>query len=259
MPVNLSAVLREGAERSVARNGLVLMGLLFVLSAINGLVGAGAARLAAGTAPIDVSAQPLLVLSPLLVGIVSLLTGLASLLVTLAAIRVFVSDETERLPRETVTRNGVPAVLNYVVGSIVFAIVVGLGFVALVIPGIFLLVTLAFWTVFVAVEDENFVTGFRRSWTLTRGHRLRLLLLGIAVLLLTIAVSVVFSFGGVIGGSIGSLLAAVGAAIGGAVTTVFSLAALAAAYNQLVALRDEGGDLPTGEHTSPPEDTTGAV
>jgi len=148
-------------------------------------------------------------------------------------------------------------VLNYVVGSIVFAIVVGLGFVALVIPGIFLLVTLAFWTVFVAVEDETFVAGFRRSWALTRGHRLRLLLLGITVLLLTIAVSAVFSLGGVVGGPVGSFLGAVGAAIAGAVTTVFSLAALAAAYNQLVALRDEEGDLPTGEHTSPPEDAPG--
>lgn len=257
MPVNVTEILREGAERSVARNGLVLMGILFVLSAINGLAGAGVARFAAETAPIDVAAQPLVVLPPLLAGLLSLLTGLATLLVTLAAIRVFVSDETERLPREALTRNGVWAVLNYVVGSIVFAIVVGLGFVALVIPGIFLLVTLAFWTVFVAVEDETFVAGFRRSWALTRGHRLRLLLLGIAVLLLTIAVSAVFSLGGVVGGPVGSFLGAVGAAIAGAVTTIFSLAALAAAYNQLVALRDEEGDLPTGEHTSPPEDAPG--
>lgn len=262
MPVNVTRVLREGAARSIERNGLVLMGVLFVLSAIDALLGAGTARWVNEVTGVSTglslsnASDPLVAVPLVFAGLLSLLTGIATVLVTLAAVRVFVSDETRRVPREALTRNGVWAVLNYVVGFVVFGIVVALGFVALVIPGIFLLVTLAFWTVFVAVEDETFLTGFRRSWALTRGHRLRLFLLGVAVVLLTIVVGAVFSLGGLLGGSIGSFLGAVGGAIGGAITTVFSLAALAAAYNQLVALDREDDEFSTDEHASPEDPST---
>ena len=251
MPVSVTGILREAIARSVARNGLVLMGVLFVLSAINGLVGAGAAQ----EARVSSGAGPLVSVPGVLAALFSLLTGLATLLVTLAAIRIFVSDETRRVPREALTRNGLRAVLNYVVGSIVFGIVVLLGLVALVIPGLFLLVTLAFWAVSVAVEDENFLAGFRRSWALTGGHRLRVFGLGLVVVLSTTVVSVVLSLGGLFGGTLGSILLAVGSAAGGTITTVFTFAVLAVAYNRLVALDEGNGTQSTDEHSSSSEGT----
>ena len=251
MPVSVTGILREGIARSVARNGLVLMGVLFVLSAINGLVGAGAAQ----EARVSSGAGPLVSVPGVLAALFSLLTGLATLLVTLAAIRIFVSDETRRVPREALTRNGLRAVLNYVVGSVVFGVIVLLGLVALVIPGLFLLVTLAFWAVSVAVEDKNFLAGFRRSWALTRGHRLRLFGLGLVVVLSTTVVSVVLSLGGLFGGVLGSILLAVGSAAGGAITTVFTFAVLAVAYNRLVALDEGNGTQSTDEHPSSSEGT----
>ena len=145
--------------------------------------------------------------------------------------------------------------LNYVVGSIVFGIVVLLGLVALVIPGLFLLVTLAFWAVSVAVEDENFLAGFRRSWALTGGYRLRVFGLGLVVVLSTTVVSVVLSLGGLFGGTLGSILLAVGSAAGGTITTVFTFAVLAVAYNRLVALDEGNGTQSTDEHSSSSEGT----
>jgi uncharacterized membrane protein len=131
--------------------------------------------------------------------------------------------------------------LNFFVGTIVFGIIVAIGLVFLVIPGIFLLVTLAFWAVFVAVDDRNFIEGMQESWALTRGSRFQLFLLGLAVVLVNILVSVVFGIGGLTGGVAEVLVTE----FSGAVTTIFSLATLAAAYNQLTTGR-------------PPEDTAQA-
>ena len=249
MSMNVTAVLKDGANRSMKRNGLMLMAILFVLSTLSGLLGAGIAQYAPN-GELVTAAEPnaLFVLPPLLAGVLSLVIGIASLVVSIAAVRVFVSDETEHLAREHFTRRMGWAALNVFVGAIVFGIVVGLGFVALVVPGIFLLVTLAFWTVFVAVEDRNFVEGFRDSWGLTKGHRLKLLALGLAVVLLAIVVNAVFSIGFVLGGVVGIVLAQVGSAI----VSVFSTAALAAAYRQLTALDSE--DAPRIEESVTPRD-----
>ncbi|HET7325494.1 MAG TPA: hypothetical protein VFJ06_14295 [Halococcus sp.] len=250
MPVSITSILKEAANRSIKRNGLILMGILFVLSSFSGLLGAGLAQYAGNQQfmPVDAQTAALVVLPPLVAGLLSLVVGLVSLVVSIGAIRVFVSDETERLPREYFTRNMGWAVLNFIVGAIVFGIAVGLGLVALILPGIFLLVSLLFWSAFVAVEDQNFIEGFRSSWGLTRGHRLKLLLLGIAVALIALVVGAVFGLGAVGGVFVGFVLVQAGSAI----VTVFSTAALAIAYTELTALRDEEDRLSVeGEPMSP--------
>src|SRR5699024_8578430 len=124
MSVTITSLLKEGAHRAGKRNGLMLIGILFVLSAINNLLGAQASLAAA---------------------LLLLIISIVSIVVNIGTIRVFVSDETERLPRELFTRRIGWAVLNTIVGGIVFGIAVSIGFILLVIPGIFLLVTLTFW------------------------------------------------------------------------------------------------------------------
>ena len=251
MSVHITAVLKEGARRTSKRNGLMLIGLVFVLSALSGLLGAGLARYAANQqfVPVEAGASALFALPPVVAGLLSFVLAIASLVVSIAAIRVFVSDETEHLSREHFTRNMGWAALNVFVGAIVFGLIVGLGLVALVIPGIFLLVTLAFWTVHVAVEDQNFVQGFRSSWALTRGHRFSLLLLGVAVVLAALAVDIVFGLGAIAGSTIGLVVAQAGSAI----VTVYSTAVLAAAYTELTALPAED-DLAVEEGPVSPED-----
>ena len=252
MPVSITSILKEAANRSVKRNGLILMGILFVLSLFSGLLGAGLVQYAGNQqfVPVDGQTTALVVLPPLVAGLLSLVVGLVSLVVSIAAIRVFVSDETERLPRAYFTRNMGWAALNFIVGAIVFGIAVGLGFVALIIPGIFLLVSLFFWSAFVAVEDQNFIEGFRSSWGLTKGHRLKLLLLGIVVALIGAVVGAVFGVGAVGGAFVGFVFAQVASAI----VTVFSTAALAAAYTELTAVRDEEGRLSVEEEPAPPRE-----
>jgi len=238
MAINIESALRTGFSRTVARNGLLLAVLLFVVSAVNAIVGLGIARWvsARDILPVNAPFPPevgaaIFAVPPVLGGFVSLALGIVTIVLTIGAIRTFVSDETERLPSAYFTENMVIPGLNFFVGTIVFAIVVAIGLVFLVVPGIFLLVTLAFWAVFVAVDDRNFIEGMQKSWALTRGSRFQLFLLGLAVVLINILVSVVFGIGGLTGGLAEVLVTE----FTGAVTTIFSLATLAAAYNQLTA------------------------
>lgn len=253
MPINITTILKRGFSRSIERNGLMLMGILFVISVFNGVLGLGVDRWVArqgGAA--GVQANPLVIVPPLGAGIVSLILGIALLVVSIAAIRVFVSDETDRLPREFFTRNMVWAAVNLFVGTIVFAIIVALGLVALVVPGIFLLVTLVFWTVYVAVEDQNFIEAFRSSWGLTRGYRLNLFMLGVAVAFITLLVNLVFGFGDLASGSfVGDIVALVFAQAASAIATVFATAVLATAYTELDTSDDEDlGETITDDSTA---------
>ena len=250
MALPIETILRRGINRTVARNGLLLAAVLYVVSTLNAIVGLGVQRWVAnrGMLPMGapfsggmdagVSGGPgtaLFAIPPAVGALVSLLAGLATIVLTIGALRTFVSDETERLPTEHFTRNVVWPGLNFLVGTIVFGVAVALGFVFLVVPGIFLLVALAFWTVYVAVEDRNFVAAMQDSWGLTRGHRLRLFLLGVAVAVVALVVSAVFGVAGIVGGVVGVIVTQIGSAL----TTVFTLATLAAAYEQLVALPAE--------------------
>ncbi|WP_440008975.1 hypothetical protein [Halomicrococcus sp. SG-WS-1] len=236
MSINVTNIVKQGYRRTIERNGLVLMGVIFAISLVNGLLGISVSQwmMSQQFTPGSVEANPTLLVPPVVASVVSLVLGIGLLVVSIAAIRVFVSDETERLPREYFTRNIGWAAINVVVGAIVFGIIVALGFVAFIIPGIFLLVALAFWTVYVAVEDQNFITAFRSSWRLTRGYRFSLFTLGVAVLLLTALVNAVFGLGDLASGSLtGDIVALVFAQAASAITTVFSTAVLATAYTEL--------------------------
>ena len=245
MTFSVTDAITTGLDRTLKRNSLLLGSVFFVLAALNGLVTPAIVEPfvpeeAAGTPPLDIS--------PLIAVLIYVLVLLAMSVVTVAALRTFVSEETETIPAAYYTENVAFAVLNLLVGGIAFAILVSLGFVALVVPGFFLLVTLYFWSVFVAVENDNFVTAFKRSWGLTKGNRVRLFFLGVAVVLLAIAITVPFSLpAGLVGGAVGALVTGFSTAI----ISIFGLATAAAAFVQLRDLEDEE----TGGPDSTPQAT----
>lgn len=247
MSIDIGSVIRRGYERTVARNGLLFVAILFVVSILDAMFSAGVERQVMppggldtpGMAPVSdivTGAPPVsLELPPALAGGLSLLLGLVSLVVTIGAIRTFVTDETETLPREHFTEDLLWPALNLIVGSIVFGIAIAVGFVFLIVPGLFLLVSLFFWEVFVAVEGDNFVEGFRRSWALTGGRRLRVFALGAVFVFVAVVVSVAFAIPGVfLPRPLGFLIEQVGSALLG----VLFLATVAETYNRLVALED---------------------
>lgn len=226
MSVSITGAVEDGLQRTVQQNALIVMGMIFTLTVINSLV---SFSMGPGT-------------PPLLVSLVSLVGYLLSSIVVIGTIRMFMSDDPTRFAREHFTRRMGWTLLNYIVGTIVYAIIVGIGLVLLVIPGLFLLVALFFWPVYVVAEDESFLTGFGNSWKLTSGHRLHLFALGVVVVILSILIAVILGgVAGFIGGLIASPLgrtatllgAALGTSIAGAVLAVFNLATMVAAYTQL--------------------------
>ena len=259
MSLDIEQALREGYERTIAPNGVILAGVFFVLSGINAVAAAGAGprypamRFGMFGRPSTPIIWPELPIP--LAGLLSLLASLGTIAVAIAALRTFVTDETETLPEDHFRRRIGWAFLNFLVGAVVFGITVGVGFVLLVIPGIFLLVSLIFWEVVVAVEDENFVESFRRSWQLAQGNRWQLFGLGFVVLLVTLVVNAAFSVPGALVGGFGGVLFA---QAGSAVTTVFGSAVLARSYCQLTDESMAGStttaDVTTGEAGSTPDD-----
>jgi hypothetical protein len=250
MKVDISAVLEGGYEKTVARTGVQFAAVFFALSALNALFAPEPETLPMEDSPVgDVAPAggggptgPSLGLSPTVAGLLSLLVTILSALVAIAAIRTFVAGETESIPEEYFTRSIVWVAVNFVIGGIAFAIVVGIGLVFLVVPGLFLLVSLFFWQVFIAVEDENFFEGFRHSWQLTKGRRFGLFVLGVVVIFVALVISIAFGIPGVFFPAILALLVE---QVGSALVFVFVLAATAEAYNQLTAADHEGDTVDT--------------
>ncbi len=256
MTLNATSVVKRGIRRTVARNGLIIAAILYVLYVANELLGLATTRyLAAAQSPQTFAAALATAVPSLLAGILSILLGIAGLVVLIGAYRIFVTEETERLPRDYFTRNMFWAWLNVFVGAIVFAIAFAVGFVLFVIPAIFLTVSLLFWVVFVAVEDQNFFEGMRSSWALSKGHRFELLVAGIAVVLIAIVVSAVFSVGALVGGVVEILLVQAGVAL----TTVFMAAAVAEAYVELKAVPETEETRPSERPAGTPGDTSESV
>lgn len=237
MSVDIGDVIGEGIERTLARNGLILVAISFLLGALSALFSASITRRIVlqqqAMGPMQMSpAAPAIGLSAPAAGLLSILVGLASLVFVTGAVRTFVTDETEQLSSDDFTRNLLLVVVNLIIGGIVFGVVVGIGFILLIVPGIFLLVSLFFWNVFVIVDDENFIDAFGSSWRLTSGNRLTLFGLGLIVVVIGAAIN--FAFGipsAFLPRSIGFLVAQVGSAF----VSVFTLATATRTYVQLTA------------------------
>ena len=223
MVFSIIDAMTDGFSRTTERNGLVLVAVFAVLALLNALV------VPAEFGP-TTGAEPASGLVGIVAGLLSLVIGFVTIAAAIVALRTFASDETETIPREFRRRRIGMATLNAFVGTIVFVALVAVGGVFLLVPGLFLLVTLYYWSVFVAVEDQSFHRAFRSSWALTKGSRLRLFGLGLAVVVLGLVVNATAAVPTLLlGGAAGLVLTQLVAAT----VTVYTIATTARAYDQL--------------------------
>jgi hypothetical protein len=226
-----------GISRVANRNGLLLLIAYLIVGAAWQVpfYSAVATGLEQSATPTGAVALPTID-APLAVSVsaaILLLLGLQWL--TIVTIRTFVGGHTQGIPSEYYTRNIVPVLLNSLVGGLIYAVLMLVGSVLFVIPGIIAYVAFIFTLVYVAVEDKNFIAGFRDSWQLTRGHWLRLfgllmiIIAGIGLIsgVLTAMTSLVV--GAIAGEGIGILLSG----IVGLPFSLLILATLAEAFTQL--------------------------
>lgn len=239
MSVDIGRVIEEGGRRTIARNGLILVVIAWVLGVLRGFFGSAVIRGIVGQLPGQAGPQgmpfgpgtmgPSLGLGPGTAGILSAIVWLVTLFLVGAAYRTFVTDDTETLPVDRFTRDGGWMWINLLVGWIVFWIVVGIGLILIVVPGVFLAVSLLFFGVYVAAEGENFWTAFQSSWALSKGNRLMLFVTGVVVVIISAIIEWVFGLALALGGTLGLVIGQIGAAF----ALVFTLATIARAYVQL--------------------------
>lgn len=244
MSLDIGAAIEDGLSRTLTRNAAILMGVFALLSVVSTVFAESLVRNLIeqgffGEVPAPTmmaAATPLALDIPTAVsGLMLTVVSLLSTVVTIGAVRVFVSDETEAVPTDYFTDNILWVLANVVVGGLVFAVVLSIGFVAFIIPGFFLLSALYFWNFYVIDQGQNFFEAMKSSWRDTQDNRLRTL----ALLLIVLVASGVFSFAaGLVLGLIGTLVA--GSAgnslltiIPSVIITVFSLATFTEAYKQI--------------------------
>ncbi|WP_276260359.1 hypothetical protein [Haloglomus litoreum] len=165
------------------------------------------------------------------VGLV-LVTALLAETLNVFAIRVFVRDA-RAFPREALAGLTARSFVSFVANSLA-AVAVFVGFLAFLLPGIFLAVAFYQVRAVVAVEGAGIVPALRRSWRLVAGHRLRVLF----VLLVVVLVGQVATLPGSLIGitPLGETTAAALGVVLGALVTAFGAAVAARVYVQLVGL-----------------------
>lgn len=231
MTVNIGQSLQEGLTRAFSRNGILLMVAWTIIGAASLLAyNSWFAALYANLPTEPMLIGPTLDVSPLYAGIATVLLYLVSFVFMAGALRTFVTEKTQTLPGSNFTHNLGWMLLNLIVGFILFYITIWIGFMLLIIPGLFLLVSLFFWFVLVIVEDQNFWQAFKNSWAMTKGNRWTLLGIGLIVTAagwVVMGISMGLSF--LLSEWVGFILFGIAASVYG----IFSLATTARVYVQL--------------------------
>jgi hypothetical protein len=254
MSLQIGPALRSGGESLLSRTGAVLLAAYIALmAALLPLSNTMIVRIYERVGLAEAAGViPLVLDVPLSVAVGGYLLGtLVGAYLSLVAVRTFVSGDGRQFPSGAFTRNVPLAIANLVAGGLVYGLLVALGTAAFVIPGIVAYIAFLFMLPYVAVEDRNFVDALRSSYRLSSGNWL---VLGVLLL-------VVFGFAGVVGAVVGLVsglllppaLGQLSLAFVQSPVSLFSLAVVAAAFEQLrEADDDHGGATPATETPSTP-------
>lgn len=262
MSLNVTDVLSDGARRAVATNGLMYVALLVPIAILNTVI---AASLGASMR-LELMMENPTVTHPFIqqigtavpsvaLGLLYIIISLAGIAVSIAALRTFATDNTEYIPTDHITQNMGLSVANFFLASIIVSIAVFAGLILFIIPGIFVLISFWFFTMYVAVEDRNFYRALADSWAMARGHRIPLFLIGFGVTIVWLLIELLFlPLYALIGNGImeGGLRTDILGSIPFALGTIYMYATTAQAYTRLKTLEQE--DAEDTEDTAEAED-----
>ena len=235
MALQIRRALGNGVSKTLTKAGLmfiVLIGIgqIVLLASTNTLTEAFLAGLdlPAGATQSSTSVPLSLPVPATVAGVLAFVVLLAFQVATVVLIRVMAADQ-QTITHESYTRRMGWVVLNSIVAGIVIGFLTMVGFVLLVIPGLFLTVSLLFTTVYIADEDEGFISAIRDSWSLSSGNRWRLFGLYLVVMILFM----IISFASGLAVPAGSALSLVISAVLTTILLVYLMAVLTDAYRQL--------------------------
>ncbi len=176
---------------------------------------------------------------------ISMLVGIALYIIVARALS---RDQTDlnTFPSSLVTRRIGRATLSSIGATIILQIAVTIGFILLIIPGIFLAISFMFVIFAIAVEDERAIDALSRSWELASGNRWKLL----ALLLIVGVIGIIIGFVGSIASLVSPLI---GELINLALTTVLMVVIYGIVADAYLQLCDDEDPPETGE--TPIQDT----
>lgn len=191
--MNGTTALVEAVRRLRGRTGVALVTLFVAVGvativARETLLAASVEQyLASGgdpsTLPIDTAAVGSALSLDLPYGVALVLFAVVALLAEYAAIVTLRVMAGEPLAAAARRRIGRTVAVGFLVGVVV-RLLVGIGFIAFVLPGLFLAISLLFAHAAVAVDDAGFGDAFTTAWELAAGRRLGVL--GVVSLLLAL-------------------------------------------------------------------------
>lgn len=176
----------------------------------------------------------------------TLLTVFVAEALRIVGIRMFAPDETLSPTAQSVL-DGLPlAVLNGVVGGIIATVLTYLGLVLFVLPGVFIALSFFFVRQEIALENKNFINALQDGWAMTRGERFELFGLGAIIFLVSLVANSPATVLFFLSPTVALLLGTVT----GAVTTVFGIAVVTRAYQQVKSDDSMSSHGPTTAHAS---------
>lgn len=177
------------------------------------------------TFPLSVDAPQAVIV---LLSVLLLVLPFVSEAIRVVAIRTIYAGEYDGISRSLARRNLPRAVFRGWLGGFVLVFAVSLGVALLIVPGLFLAVSMAFYHQEVSVADESIRGALTASWDRTRGHRWEVLgLLGVVVAISLAPTGLPFLFSAT--SPAGPLVTAVLSPV----TTLFAMALFTEAYADL--------------------------
>lgn len=119
--------------------------------------------------------------------VLSLLSWVVSSLLTIGQLKIILKFVDGQKPSFSELFIYYKLLLNYIVGSLVFGLIVAVGFILLIIPGIILSIRLGFYNYYIVDKNMGPFEALKASWAVTKGISWNLFLLGLLLGLINIA------------------------------------------------------------------------
>ena len=165
--VPISGALTFGWQ-TFAKNALFLIGVTIAVALINSVV-EGAERYG----PIEGGYFSF---------VINIIEILVNSLLQLGLIAIMLAFKDGRMPEFVDLFNRAPLVFNYIAATILYTLMVVVGLVFLIVPGIYLAVRFGYYSYFIVDEEVGPIEALKRSSDLTEGVRMDLFLFGVLLI-----------------------------------------------------------------------------
>lgn len=169
MKIQVAQAIKQGLE-VVIKNSIILKVVIVnaALSCISHYFLFYAPKLT-GTAPVP-GPEALLPQLPEHFWLYFILFGLISLFLSLIICKMVYDAVKSNISFSEAMNVSIRKLIPIIVASIVWALIVGVGFIVLIIPGIFLGIKFYFLTYAILLDNEGIVDSFEKSWQITKGN-----------------------------------------------------------------------------------------